>query len=139
MKKPNNGLTILPCLDSPEMSNSRRQELDISRGSAAALGRSAVDASEKGYYVNQAGEKVDWSRTVQAACSAKLSIPPSATIPTHQFISFNETRIQVTNETTLGASRRLVAGNLKPLALNFANGINPGGGFLDGASGMFDK
>ena len=44
--------------------------------------------------------------------------------------AFAETRVQVTNETTLGASRRLVVRGLRPLALNFANGIHPGGGFL---------
>jgi uncharacterized protein (TIGR02452 family) len=41
--------------------------------------------------------------------------------------------VQVANETTLGASRRLVEGGHRPLALNFANGIHPGGGFLSGA------
>ena len=44
-----------------------------------------------------------------------------------------ETKVQVTNETTLGASLRLVKRGLRPLALNFANGIHPGGGFLGGA------
>jgi uncharacterized protein (TIGR02452 family) len=47
-------------------------------------------------------------------------------------IPLTETRVQVTNETTLGASRRLVERGLRPLALNFANGIHPGGGFLGG-------
>jgi uncharacterized protein (TIGR02452 family) len=41
--------------------------------------------------------------------------------------------VQVTNETTLGASFRLVESGLRPLALNFANGVHPGGGFLGGA------
>ena len=70
---------------------------------------------------------------VQAACSAKVSIPPSAVLPAGESITFPETRVQVTNETTLGASRRFVESGLKPLALNFANGIHPGGGFLGGA------
>jgi Uncharacterized protein conserved in bacteria (DUF2263) len=39
----------------------------------------------------------------------------------------------MTNETTFGAARRLIADGRKPLALNFANGIQPGGGFLGGA------
>ena len=126
-------LKILPCLDSVEMATSRRRELDISRNVAAALGRSAVEAGANGYYIYGAGKKVDWSRYVQAACSAKISIPPGAPLPTHEVIPFPETRIQVTNETTLGASRRLFESGLKPLALNFANGIHPGGGFFSGA------
>jgi uncharacterized protein (TIGR02452 family) len=46
---------------------------------------------------------------------------------------FSETRIQVANDTTLGASRRLVESGHRPVALNFANGAHPGGGFLGGA------
>jgi uncharacterized protein (TIGR02452 family) len=126
-------LKMIPCLDSDEMATSRRQELDIPRNVAAALGRSAVEASAKGYYVYRAGTKVDWSGYVQAACSAKVSIPPDASLPAGESITFPELQVQVTNETTLGASRRLVESELKPLALNFANGIHPGGGFLSGA------
>ncbi|HET9884338.1 MAG TPA: poly(ADP-ribose) glycohydrolase domain-containing protein [Candidatus Binatia bacterium] len=35
--------------------------------------------------------------------------------------------------TTLGASLRLVKRGLRPVALNFANGIHPGGGFRTGS------
>ena len=124
---------IPPCLDSVEMSVSRRQELDIPRNVAALLGRSAVEAVAEGHYVDGTGKKVDWSCYVQAACSAKVSIPPGTPLPAHQCPSFPETGIQVTNETTLGASQRLVEIGLRPLALNFASGFHPGGGFLGGA------
>jgi uncharacterized protein (TIGR02452 family) len=43
------------------------------------------------------------------------------------------TQLQVTNETTLGAARRLAVSGHYPLALNFANGLYAGGGFLRGA------
>lgn len=43
------------------------------------------------------------------------------------------TRVQVTNESTLQAARRLVDDGMRPLSLNPANGVNPGGGFLHGA------
>jgi uncharacterized protein (TIGR02452 family) len=126
-------LHLLPCLDSDEMAASRRQELDIPRKTAAALGKSAVEAGRAGYFVNGIGEKVDWSSDVQAACAAKLSIAPDAGLPTLERIPFPESRVQVTNETTFGVSRRLIENGLRPLALNFANGITPGGGFLGGA------
>jgi uncharacterized protein (TIGR02452 family) len=58
---------------------------------------------------------------------------PNFSLTAHEFIPFLETRVQVTNETTLGASRCLVESGLKPLALNFANGVHPRGGFLSGA------
>src|SRR5215475_14613519 len=126
-------LHILPCLDSEQMASSRRQELSIPRDVAAALGQSAVEAACKGIYISRAGQEVVWRDAVQAACSAKLSIDPDVTLPSSERIAFTETRVQVTNETTLGASLRLVERGLRPLALNFANGIQPGGGFLGGA------
>src|SRR5215510_9005821 len=126
-------LDILPCLDSEQMAASRRQELNISSDVAAALGRSAVEAAREGFYVTEAGQQVVWRDAVQAACAAKLSIAPDATLPSNERIAFTETKVQVTNETTLGAALRLIERGLRPLALNFANGIQPGGGFLGGA------
>ena len=73
-------LHILPCLDSEHMAAARRQELNIPRDAAAALGRSAVEAARTGRYVTKAGQQVAWRDAVQAACAAKLSIRPDATL-----------------------------------------------------------
>jgi uncharacterized protein (TIGR02452 family) len=92
-----------------------------------------VTAAREGRYVTKAGREVVWRDAVEAAGAAKRSIPPDAALPRADCSIFPETRVQVTNETTLGASQRLVALGLRPLALNFANGVQPGGGFLGGA------
>lgn len=115
------------------MAEVRRRELDIRRDVAEKLGRYAVEAADRGFYSSEAGEKIHWRHLVDAACSAKLSIAPDAPLPKSEWTPFSETRVQVTNETTLGASLRLAESGLRPLALNFANGIHPGGGFLSGA------
>jgi uncharacterized protein (TIGR02452 family) len=124
---------MLTCLDSAEMAALRQAELNVPRDIAASLGKSAVEAATRGYYLYGTNRRVDWSRAVQAACRAKVSIPPDAPLPVPGSARFPETRVQVTNETTLGASWRLIETGLKPLALNFANGVHPGGGFLGGA------
>ena len=131
--KPVGKLCILPCLDSEQVAASRREELSIPRELAAALGYSAVEAAREGFYTTKCGHEVHWREAVEATCAAKVSIPPDAELPSNQQIVFSETAVQVTNETTLGASLRLVERGLRPLALNFANGVHPGGGFLDGA------
>ena len=126
-------LRILPCLDSEQMAASRREELNIVRDVAAALGQSAVQAALEGFYLTKDGQRVVWRDAVQAACAAKISIAPNSALTRSERSSFSETRVQVANETTLGAAVRLVNRGLQPLALNFANGIRPGGGFLVGA------
>ena len=126
-------LHLLPCLDSERMASARRQELNIPRPVATALGYSAVEAAQSGVYVTKAGQEVVWRDAVQAACAAKRSIDADAALPDGERTVYPETRLQVTNETTLAAARRLVERGLRPLALNFANGNHPGGGFLIGA------
>ena len=74
-------LHILPCLDSEQMAASRRQELNIPRDVSVALGRSAEEAASKGLYVTRTGQEVVWLDVVGAACAAKLSIAPDATLP----------------------------------------------------------
>ena len=133
MAKQYGGFTLLPCLDSTDMATSCRMELDIPRNIAAKLGFSALEIVKNGFYFSASGKKVEIDSLIKSACSARRSIPPEAQLIDHRSVSFSETRVQVANETTLRASLRLVKGNLRPLALNFASGVQPGGWFLDGA------
>jgi len=124
---------ILPCIDSAEQADACRRQLDIPRHLARELGQSAVAAARSGIFITPSGHEVDWSQAVQHACRAKQSIAPGAALPPAGPASFDETHVQVANETTFAAAQRLIGMGRKPLALNFANGIQPGGGFLNGA------
>jgi uncharacterized protein (TIGR02452 family) len=115
------------------MAAARRDELNVPREVAASLGRSAVEAARRGSYLTRTGREVVWRDAVESACAARRSIDPDAALPRAAQTAFPVTRVQVTNETTLGAARRYMAERLRPLALNFANGVQPGGGFLSGA------
>jgi uncharacterized protein (TIGR02452 family) len=133
-------LSILPCLDSPAMGQERRWELDIDRAEAARLGQTAVAWSRQGWYPDKAGRQVSIAAQVARAVSLKQSLAPDARLPeVPEGIVPRQTRVQVSNETTFQAARRLIAkgsgdaGKGKVLALNFANGISAGGGFLHGA------
>lgn len=128
-----NALEILPCSDSAEQAEECRRQLDIERPRAQELGRSAVDVSNRGSYLTEDGRTVDLRDLVQAARSAKQSIPAEAPLPVLNAEPVSTTQVQVANATTLAASQQMVGCGLKPLALNFANGIQPGGGFLNGA------
>ncbi len=127
------GLRLLDCRDSPQMAAARRRDLEVPRDRAEALGLSAVEAARAGRYRAEDGREIDWSAAVEGAVAAKVSIPPDAALPDPPPRTSAEMRVLVSNETTLGASRRLVDAGLRPLALSFANGVEPGGGFLIGA------
>lgn len=125
--------TLLPCLDSADLASSCRMDLDISRKTAANLGLSAIEIVNNGFYFSVSGKKVEIGSFVESACSARRSIPPDTQLVDNQPVSLFDTQVQVANETTLGSSLRLVRTGLRPLALNFASGVQPGGWFLDGS------
>jgi len=127
------GLEVEPCLDSDSMARKRRRELDIPWEDAVRIGRETIRILAAGGYRAASGGFVNLAASLNAAISGKLSVPPDMALPLLPAPRFDTTRVQVANETTLGAARRLLGEGDSPLALNFANGINPGGGFLSGA------
>ena len=112
---------------------STQARVGYSPDEATRLGKSALQVARAGYYINQGGQRVDLLGTVKNAKLAKMSMAPNHPLPAIDELTFGTTEVQVTNETTLMASRRLMGSGLEPLALNFANGVRPGGGFLYGA------
>jgi len=71
----------LPCLDSDELATQRKKALFMERDHAESLGRSAVDISKDGYFLNNKGEKVEIVSLVQSAIRHKTSIPPDLVLP----------------------------------------------------------
>lgn len=122
------------CLDSPQLADSNRSSLCLDRSRAADLGRSALRAIRDGGYLLPGGSFIDWSEAVAACRASVRSLSPDAVLPTMTMESRGGiTRVEVMNRTTLAAALLLHQAGHRPLALNFANGIHPGGGFLIGA------
>jgi len=126
-------LRIVPCADGEETAAEVWRALALPRDKAAALGFSALHASREGRYPSPRGQSVEIGAWVEAAIAAKSSLPPDAPLPPRQRERFAEMTVAVANETTMSAGRRLSDAGYPTLALNFANGVNPGGGFLAGA------
>jgi uncharacterized protein (TIGR02452 family) len=104
----------------------------INRERAAELGQQTVRILRAGTYVNAAGAAVDIRPALAAAQAGTRAYPPEEPVR-ERFAAVRDTRIEVTNETTLAAAFRLITEAHQPAALNFASAKHPGGGFLGGA------
>lgn len=128
------GLVCEPCRDSEAAAQQVERTVLIDRGHAATLGTAAVKAINKGHYRGPGGQRVDWSGLVDAATTAKISIPPDVLLPEATTVrEGNGCRVTVSNETSLSAARRFGTARSDVLVLNMANGVVPGGGFRRGA------
>ena len=105
----------------------------MTRDEATTLARATVEALRDGEYAGPTGERVDWSAAVRHALEAKASLRPGAALPEPPACAARRTKTTVTAERTLQAARRLHEAGGRVAALNFANGMRPGGGFLHGA------
>lgn len=130
---PGAGLHCLPCDDPDSQAERNREFLDINPGRARELGLGAVEAIDQGYYRSDAGRSVDWSAQIARARELCRSIPPHEVLAGSVERPYSVTEVRVRNRTTLEAAKDLVDRGERPLVLNFANGIAPGGGFLGGA------
>ena len=106
--------------------------MKISREKARSLGFETVKILNVGYYVTNAGTRVDIQAHVDSSIRGTVSYPPERDLPDHTSHDFKMT-VDVRNQTTLGAVADMKELGFNPAALNFASATSPGGGFLSGA------
>lgn len=119
--------------DSAEHARAAQATLDITRPRARELGQSALAWLRQKGYAGPSGEWIDLCAALEAAVAAKVSLPPGAVLPAPPARAPISIELEIANVSTLIAAKRLVAEGARPLVLNFANGIKPGGDFLTGA------
>jgi uncharacterized protein (TIGR02452 family) len=104
----------------------------IDRKRAAQLGQETVRFLEAGFYQNAAGVRVELGTLLERAVAGTCTYPPDRPLPEVPG-GARTLHVEVRNESTLDAARRLAAAGARPVALNFASAKHPGGGFLGGA------
>lgn len=104
----------------------------LDRRSAARLGAETLQILQDGRYTTPTGISVDLRQSLASAVQTTVSYPPDHDVEAAP-VRRHDTTVEVRNETTLDAARRLTAAGHIPVALNFASAKHPGGGFLSGA------
>ena len=131
---PNTKIILESLEDSPQLAEQNRLALDLRREEAARLGQEAVALIEAGGYTSPKGQFVSLQASVERASLQRVSLPPLAPLPSGSALPTAPIlRLSVKNRTTMEASQSLIAQGKRPLALNFAAPVHPGGGFLRGS------
>jgi uncharacterized protein (TIGR02452 family) len=120
--------------------------MTMRRDERRALAAETVEILERGWYADGSGRRVSIAGQLAAAVAGtRLWTPDQLTglLTTHggpfggrtprAADSGSTGRVEVANETSLSAARRLTDGGDPVGCLNFASAKNPGGGFLNGS------
>jgi len=126
-------LEYQPPDDSLAHGESARQRLQLERRYAIWLGETAARLSPAEGIHDADGPVLDLGHAIGHAVEHKESIRPDELVRIPDAPKFASTRIRVVNDTTLAVARRMSERDASTAALNFANGVEPGGGFLMGS------
>lgn len=106
--------------------------------SLKGIAKSTLALIEEGGYIAPSGARRELREQIDRALDGTRLYTPDEleamiAAPPERGAGAGAPRIEVTNETTTAAARRLTARGLSVCALNFASAKNPGGGFTGGA------
>ena len=106
--------------------------MNISRSRAAEIARETAEITRDGFYTDASGQTHNIATEIETAV-AKTRLYAPDWKPEFKSESSFETRVEVTNETTFSAARRLFDEGRNAASLNFASATSVGGGWLNGA------
>ncbi len=115
----------------------------MDRSKRVKIARETLIIFKNGFYLNKKKKRINIEFELKNAIKNSIHYKPEMFNKVfrkrdkilNQNISSIKTNFEVTNETTLGAARRLIneEKNKNVLCLNFASATTPGGGFLKGS------